>query len=164
VALLRRRRSMHRFDNMNYLNSALNTGAFLSSGDNVMVASWGFVGVMWGKRVYVVPVRESRYTKEFIDGSGAFTISIPEAGGMKDALKFCGTKSGREFEKWTTCGLEKAEAKSVDGYVVGGCKKYFECRVIGKLPMGDMDISQVENWYPTKDLHTFYFGEIVEEY
>lgn len=155
---------MHRFDNLNCLDSALNTGAFLCSGDNVMVASWGFVGVMWGKRVYVVPVRESRYTKELIDVNGTFTVSVPKMGQMKEALKFCGTKSGREYEKWTTCGLDKIKAKSVDGYVVGGCQRYFECKVIGVLPMGDMDISEVEKWYPTSDLHTFYFGEIVEEY
>jgi hypothetical protein len=30
--------------------------------------------------------------------------------------------------------------------------------------MGDMDLKDVEKWYPQKDLHTFYFGEIIEEY
>ena len=155
---------MNRFDNLKCLNTALNSGAFLSSGDNVMVASWGFIGVMWGKRVYVVPVRESRYTKTFMDESGVFTVSIPHPNEMKEEIKFCGTKSGREFEKWTTCGLDKVEAKRVDGYIVGGCQKYFECRIIGKLPMDNMDISEVEKWYPTGDLHTLYFGEIIEEY
>ena len=55
-------------------------------------------------------------------------------------------------------------AKVVGTPVVGGCAHYFECRVIGVLPMGDMDISAVEKWYPTGDKHNFYFGEIVAEY
>lgn len=155
---------MNRFENLECLNSAFNNGAFLTSGDNVMVASWGFIGVMWGKKVFVAPVRNSRYTKELIDKSGVFTVSVPYQGKMADAIKFCGTKSGREYDKWIETGLEKINAKAVDSYVVGGCERYFECKVIGVLPMGDMNIAQVEKWYPTQDMHNFYFGEIVEEY
>lgn len=157
-------KSMHRFDNLSCLDTALNTGAFLCSGDNVMVISWGMIGVMWGKKVFVAPVRESRYTKEFIDRLGTFTVSVPPMREMLDAVKFCGTKSGREYDKWAECALEKVKAKSIDGYVVGGCQRYFECKVVGAVPMGDMDLKDVENWYPQKDLHTFYFGEIIEEY
>ncbi len=155
---------MNSFDDLKCLNTALSTGAFLSSGDNVMIASWGMIGVMWGKKVFVAPVRESRYTKEFIEKSGEFCVSVPNAGEMLDAVKFCGTKSGRDFNKWQECNLEKVKAKSVDSYVVGGCQKYFECKVIGTLAMGDMDISAVAKWYPTEDKHIFFFGEIVEEY
>ncbi len=155
---------MNSFDNLQCLNTALSTGAFLSSGENVMIASWGMIGVMWGKKVFVAPVRESRYTKEFIDKTGEFCVSVPNAGEMLDAVKFCGTKSGRDFDKWTECSLEKVKAKSVDAYVVGGCQKYFECKVLGVVPMGDMDLSSVAKWYPTADKHVFYFGEIVEEY
>lgn len=155
---------MHRFANLECLDSALNKGAFVVSGDNVMVASWGFVGVMWGKKVYVAPIRESRYTKEFLDKTGEFTVSVPKIGTMAEAIKFCGTKSGREYNKWAESGLEKVKAKSVDTYIVADCQRYFECKIIGALPMGDMDISAVENWYPSDDKHVFYFGEIVEEY
>ena len=155
---------MHRFDNLSCLDTALNTGAFLSSGDNVMVISWGMIGVMWGKQVFVAPVRDSRYTKEFIDKSGTFTVSVPPMREMLDAVKFCGTKSGREYDKWAECSLEKVKAKRVDGFVVGGCQRYFECKVVGVVPMGDMDLKYAQKWYPQGDLHTFYFGEIVEEY
>lgn len=137
---------MNRFEDLSCLDTALNTGAFLCSGENVMVASWGMIGVMWGKRVFVVPVRESRYTKEFIDETGVFTVSIPYPHDMTQAIKFCGTKSGREYDKWAECSLDKVKAKYVDSVVVGGCQKYFECKVIGVVPMGeDMDISKVEN-------------------
>lgn len=156
---------MHDFTDMNFMNTAFNTGAFLTSGDNVMVISWGMVGVMWRKRVFVVPVRESRYTKQFVERTDTFTVSVPYAGEMKDSIKFCGTKSGRDYDKWKECNLDKIPAKSIDGFVVGGCEKYFECKVIGKVPMADMDLKDVVACYPdTNDVHTFYFGEIVEEY
>ncbi len=155
---------MHKFEHCECLESAFNTGAFLTSGDNVMVASWGFVGVMWGKKVFITPVRESRYTKEFIDKTGQFAVSVPRAGDMKEAIAFCGSKSGRDYDKWAETGLLKQKAKSVDTVAVGGCERYFECKVIGSLPMGDMNIGEAERWYPTNDKHVFYFGEIVEEY
>ena len=34
---------------------------------NTMTASWGGVGVLWGKNVVYIFVRDTRYTKEFID-------------------------------------------------------------------------------------------------
>ena len=60
--------------------------------------------------------------------------------------------------------MEKQPAKDAGGCVVAGCARYFECRVIGVLPMGDMDISAVAQWYKDGDKHNFYFGEIVAEY
>ncbi len=154
----------------NFMQSAFNTGAFVVSGDNPMVASWGFVGTMWGKKVFVTPIRDSRYTKTFIDETKVFTVSVPESGTMKNELAFCGTKSGRDFDKWKETGMTKIKAKIVDTVVVGGCKKYFECKVIATIPSDNIDLSAVEKWYPTSekypegDRHTFYFGEIVGEY
>lgn len=161
---------MHEFKNMDFMNSSFNTGAFVVAKDNPMVASWGFVGVMWGKKVFVAPIRESRYTRELLDESGEFTVSVPAAGTFKSELSFCGTKSGRDYDKWAETGMEKQTAKSVDTVVVKGCERYFECKIVGTLPMGNMDISAVEKWYPTSekfpagDKHIFYFGEIIEEY
>ncbi|MEG2688798.1 MAG: flavin reductase, partial [Clostridia bacterium] len=144
---------MIEFNNMECLNSALNTGAFLISGDNVMVASWGFVGVMWGKKVFIAPVRESRFTKEFIDKTGVFTVSVPKLGEMKQAIAFCGSKSGRNFDKWKETGLQKQTAKSVDTVVVAGCERYFECKVLTALPIDVCDNLAINKWYPTCDNH-----------
>ena len=140
---------MHSFENMDFMNSAFNTGAFVTSGGNVMVASWGFVGVMWGKKVFVAPIRDSRYTKEMLDRTGEFTVSVPAAGTMKKELAFCGSKSGRDHDKWAETGMKKLPAKEIAGDVVAGCERYFECRVLG---------------YANGDKHNFYFGEIVAEY
>ena len=34
---------------------------------NTMTASWGAMGVMWGKNAVTVYIRPQRYTKEFVD-------------------------------------------------------------------------------------------------
>lgn len=156
---------MHDFNDMDFMNQTFNRGAFITSAENTMIASWGMVGVMWNKKVYIVPVRESRYTKVFLDKTKEFTVSVPKDGTMQDEIMFCGRKSGRDFDKWKECGLEKVKAKSVNSYVVGGCQKYFECKVISAVKMGDIPEDLLNACYPDKeDLHTFYIGEIVEEY
>ena len=61
---------------------------------NTMTASWGGVGVMWGKNVVSVYIRPQRYTKEFVDANELFTLSFYDESYRK-ALNICGSKSGR---------------------------------------------------------------------
>ena len=41
---------------------------------NTMTASWGSLGVMWGKNVAFTFIRPQRYTKEFIDDNNTFSL------------------------------------------------------------------------------------------
>ena len=43
---------------------------------NTMTVSWGGVGVIWNKNVVYIFVRDSRYTKEFIDQGDFFSLSF----------------------------------------------------------------------------------------
>ena len=40
---------------------------------NTMTASWGGLGIMWGKNVATAYIRPQRYTKEFVDQKDTFT-------------------------------------------------------------------------------------------
>ncbi|MBQ2714066.1 MAG: flavin reductase family protein [Clostridia bacterium] len=147
------------------MHEYLNKGAFLVAGKdkpNVMTVSWGMIGVMWRKKIVVVPVRESRYTKEFLDKEGEFTLSVPFEK-MSKEIAFCGTKSGREVDKFEALGLKKVKGEKVDTYKVGGCDAYFECRVLAKIPLtADMLPDEVkEIAYQDSDYHTLYIGEVL---
>ena len=43
---------------------------------NMMTASWGFFGEMWGEDSLMVVVRPQRYTMEFIEKNDYFTVSF----------------------------------------------------------------------------------------
>lgn len=43
---------------------------------NTMTASWGGLGVMWGKDVAFIVLRPQRYTKEFVDAGETFSLSV----------------------------------------------------------------------------------------
>ena len=65
---------------------------------NAMTASWGGVGVLWGKETAFCFVRQSRYTKEFIDNSDYFSLTFFDKS-YKSALKYFGIVSGRKEGK-----------------------------------------------------------------
>ena len=59
---------------------------------NTMTASWGGVGIMWGKPVATAYIRPQRYTKEFVDQNEYFTLSFL-AEEYRKALNVCGSVS-----------------------------------------------------------------------
>ena len=127
---------------------------------NTMTASWGAMGELWNRDVAFVFIRPQRYTYEFMEKNEYFSLSFftPE---YKDALKLCGSKSGRDIDKAAATGLTPVS----DGRTV-----YFEqastviiCR---KLACQDLDPkcfldASIEGNYPNKDYHRVYVGEIV---
>ena len=73
------------------------------NGYNMMTASWGFTGEIWGEDSVVALVRPERYTMEFIDKNDLFTLSF--YGDNKGIHKICGSRSGRDCNKTELCGL-----------------------------------------------------------
>lgn len=148
----------------NVMQHYLSKGAFVCSGEkpNVMTASWGMIGVLWGKKVVLLPIRQSRFTKEFIDKTGEFTLSVP-FGTMQKELTFCGTKSGRDVDKFEQLGLQKTKADKVNTYKIGGCDAYFECKVLTSYTLNQENLPDFINQsaYKTGDYHTLYIAEIL---
>ncbi len=157
-------------DISNLFNAQLPKGVFLNCRhqgiDNTMTIGWGSIGVMWGKPVLTVVVRYSRFTYELLSKTDAFTVSIPEANMMKEALKICGTLSGRNIDKFEKAGLTKEQAKYVDAPVIAGCELQIECKTLYKQSMepGLLNESIDKRNYANKDYHVFFIGEIVESY
>ena len=81
-------------------------GAFLTvkseSGLNTMAIGWATFGVVWQKPIMMVAVRSSRHTFGIIEGARDFTVTVLK-GGMEEEIAFCGSKSGRNVDKFRTC-------------------------------------------------------------
>ena len=76
---------------------------------NTMTASWGGLGVLWGKPVATVYIRPQRYTLEFVERENCFTLSF-FGEEYRKALALCGSKSGRDVDKVKECGFTVAGA------------------------------------------------------
>ena len=65
---------------------------------NTMTASWGFAGYIWNRPVAVTVVRPQRYTYQFMEKEDTFSLCFFDEE-YRDALKLCGSKSGRDIDK-----------------------------------------------------------------
>lgn len=128
-----------------------------NSGYNMMTASWGFAGEMWGNDCVIAAVRPQRYTMEFIDKSDYFTLSF--YGDNKEVHKICGSKSGRDVDKTALTGLTPVfENNTVffdEARLVLVCKKQY----VGKLQKENFVDQEPLKWY-TDDFHYMIFGKI----
>jgi len=164
--------------NVNYLSVAeevikqiKSEGAFLvaKSKDgkkiNVMTIGWAAIGYMWRKPIMAVMVRKSRFTHGIIEKAPSFTVSIPVED-LEDALNFCGTKSGRDVDKFKECKLSVVPAQKVDSPVINLSGFHYECKIVYKSEIRPDFLCKEyrEDVYADNDYHTLYFGEIVACY
>ena len=113
---------------------------------NTMTASWGGLGVMWGKNVAYVFVRDSRYTKEFIDANDTFSLTF--FGEQHAALKYLGTVNYSD------------ETPFIDeGNLVFICRKMSATRMTADQ---FIDPKLADMFYKDGDMHTMYVGEITQ--
>lgn len=129
---------------------------------NTMTASWGGVGVMWGKNVAYVVIRDSRFTKEFIDREGTFSLSFPEEKYRKE-MKFLGAVSGRDEDKIKEAKIHVNYHEGVP-YIDEGSMVMI-CKVLSQTPIKKEDFcdkSIDETWYASGDYHNMYIAEITD--
>jgi len=143
-------------------------GAFLTVAakcqTNVMTIGWALVGILWGKPVMMVAVRNSRHTFDLIEEADSFTVSAPMTDRKKE-LELCGTMSGRAVDKFKECGLAPRKAQKVSSPVLDIAGYHYECQRLYKSALDPKMMDQVlDDLYPKKDYHTLYFGEIVACY
>ncbi len=130
---------------------------------NAMTASWGAMGVLWNKPVAICFVRPQRYTYGLTEREERFSLCFLGED-RRDALKLCGTKSGRDGDKLAEAGLSSVEVDGVS--VIAESRLVLVCR---KLYADDLredsflDRSLLSN-YAAKDYHRVYVCEIEKAY
>ena len=139
-------------------------GAFLTvkAGEalNTMTIGWATIGFAWRKPIMMVMVRNSRHTFSLIEKAADFTVSVP-TGDMKKEIAYCGTKSGRDVDKFKECMLETESSRQVVSPIIKIPGIHFECHIVYKNAIDPTRlIRDYDQIYPEKDYHTLYFGEI----
>lgn len=129
------------------------------SGANAMTASWGGLGVLWNKPVATVYVRPQRHTYSLCESSDRFSLCVLP-GEMRDSLKLCGTKSGKNTDKLKECSLTTLDVDGVkvieQSRLVFICKKAYADFI---KKDGFVDKDHLKH-YPADDFHRVYILEI----
>jgi flavin reductase (DIM6/NTAB) family NADH-FMN oxidoreductase RutF len=130
---------------------------------NSLTASWGGIGVIWNKNAAFIFIRESRYTKEFIDSSDTFSLSFFDSEKDKEMLSYMGKVSGREEDKIKGANLTVNHKEHIpyfeEASMVLLCKKM--CHQLLKADSFLLDTIDSQ-FYKDKDYHELYIGEIIE--
>ena len=133
---------------------------------NTMTIGWGTLGIEWNRPVFILFVRESRYTKQMLEENGEFTINVPLGDCDKKILSYCGTKSGRDTDKIADMGLTLEPGENVS---VPGIKELpltLECKILysQKQENDKLPAALVDRYYAGGDFHTAFYAEIVGAY
>ena len=145
----------------------LNEAALITSGKgenvNVMTASWGGLGVFWGKPISTCFINPTRHSITTMDEGDTYTISFYTPA-YKDVLQYCGSNSGRNTDKIKGSGLTPIKTPSgatafAEAWLILECKKII-AQPISEAAVKIDKSTLSENWY--KDgFHKMYIGEIL---
>lgn len=145
----------------NFIKDIADEYMLVAAGDkdsyNMMTASWGFAGEMWGNDCMLAVVRPTRYTIEFINRNDYFTLSF--YGDNKEVHKICGSKSGRDVDKAALAHLTPVfEDNTVyfkEARMVIVCKKQY----VQQMKEECFTDKEPLKWY-NNDLHYMIIGKI----
>ena len=129
---------------------------------NLMTIGWGTLGSIWGLPMWMVLVRPSRYTYRCIEHTGCFTVNVPTEA-MNGACTTCGTKSGRDMDKFVACHLDVEKSEYVLAPRVAQCPLVYDCQVVHSNDVLPAKLSEeiLKGSDVDSDFHRVYFGKIL---
>ena len=132
---------------------------------NAMTIGWATLGIAWGRPMCVVLVRPSRYTYTCIEATGDFTVNVPPPE-LAEQVLFCGTESGRDYDKFGECGFTAVPGRQVKSPTIEECMTCYECKVVQKNDVIPEQFAPeiVRQFYGAGDFHRVYYGQVVASY
>ena len=130
---------------------------------NMMTASWGGMGILWGRPVAICVVRPQRYTFPLMERSGTYSLTFFDAA-HRHVLDYCGSHSGRDGDKGAATGLTPIVG-STGAIYFEEARLVIECKKLYAQDLqesGFVDPAIVDRNYPTRDFHRMYVGEVVQ--
>ena len=137
-------------------------GKIITGRPNTMTASWGTLGELWNKPVVTIYLRPQRYTKELIDATDTFSLSVL-SDKYRTALNYCGSHSGRDEDKFKA---SKLEVQYMNGTPwIKQARLVLFCRKLYAQPFDPdcfIEEKMLKQNYKNDDFHTMYIGEIIK--
>lgn len=115
-------------------------------GEDANLITLAYVGKVCLKPpIIAIGINTTRHSFKLIEEHHEFVINYPMIDQLKD-MDFCGTRSGRDVNKWEQLGLTKEKGKFVQVPLVKEFPWNMECKVVNRLELGS---------------HVCFFGEVV---
>lgn len=128
---------------------------------NPMTANWGGLGYLFNKPVAFCFIHPTRHTYTLMEQSDTYTLTFyTEA--SREALRYCGTHSGRTENKAQKAGLTPLVTPQ-GSTAFRQAWMIIECRKLMSQPLNQEDIDHptLQKEWDGKSLHKMYIGEIL---
>lgn len=87
-----------------------------------------------------ISVRKSRHSHKIISETGEFVINLVNKS-LTKSCDYCGVKSGKDEDKFATCGLNAVKAKNLDyAYSIVESPVSISCKVKQVIELGSHDM------------------------
>lgn len=104
-----------------------------------------YMSISFKPPLVCIGVSPKRYSHDLIAEAGEFVVNIPSID-LEGETHFCGTKSGRDVDKFEETGLTPEPASKVRPPLIKECYGNLECKVVQSHVCGD---------------HTLFVGEVL---
>jgi flavin reductase (DIM6/NTAB) family NADH-FMN oxidoreductase RutF len=136
---------------------------------NVMTVGATGLGTAAGVHYVVEWIKPSCYSSELIEETREFTLNVPREG-MREVVRFCGSVSGRDHDKFAEMNLTAIPSRTVSAPIIQECGIHLECKLTGIWDARPESITGSSKEYyersatPEHNYHRCYFAEIVAIY
>jgi len=115
-------------------------------GEEANLITLAYVGkICLNPPIINIGINSKRFSYKLIEKHGEFVINYPTSEQLRE-MDYCGTRSGRDVNKWKELNLTKEKASEVEVPMIKEFPWNMECKVIKKLELGS---------------HVCYFGEVL---
>jgi len=105
---------------------------------NIITLSWA-ANVCSKPPTMVIGIRPERYSYNLVKDAGEYVLNIPSADQIEGTI-FAGTKSGREYDKFSECGFTPEPASKIKAPMIKECPISIECKTREIVPLGAHDL------------------------
>ncbi len=115
-------------------------------GEEANVITVGWAGTVCSRPPMIsVSLRPATHSYGLLKRYGEFVLNVPTLE-LMEAVHICGTRSGRDVNKWTLAGLHPDPSDKIATPGIAECPVSVECRIRHILDLG---------------LHTMFIGEVL---
>ena len=121
-----------------YPNPVMLVSSSYEGKESIITLAWG--GTCCSSPPTVgVAIRKNRFSYDLIANSKEFVVNIPTAK-MLEEVELCGTKSGRDIDKWKESKFTKKQGSVVKTPMIKECPVSLECKLKQIVELGSHDL------------------------
>lgn len=117
---------------------AIMVSCSLDGEDNIITLAWASKMCMTPPKM-AIAINQVRHSYKMVKGSGEFVINLPSLDQVNE-VDYCGTRSGRDVDKFKECNFTKVPGKVVKAPLIEECPVNIECKVTESILVGSHEI------------------------